>query len=172
MVLDEVWAQRVLAQRALQSLCNIGLEIRDKDRVRTCYDFLILDIDVVALRDGRMPAGQAGVGLRQGDPQIARFLPVLEGKPVLASVRQRGIDRALARCLQRRKCGVLDEFLARREHKGKSRGGPDIEPGMVGLAAKAPPSLQIGGSMPGQSRAVLGLLFSPLVSVAGPRASE
>jgi hypothetical protein len=34
-----------------------------------------------------------------------------------------------------------------------------------------PPSLQIGGLMPGRSRAAFGLLFSPLASVAGPRAS-
>ena len=69
MVLDEVWAQRVLAQRALQSLCNIGLKIRDKDRVRTCCDFLILDIDVVALRDGRMPAGRQGSASGRATPR-------------------------------------------------------------------------------------------------------
>ncbi|WP_197432069.1 MULTISPECIES: NAD(P)H-dependent oxidoreductase, partial [Sphingomonadales] len=32
--------------------------------------------------------------------------------------------KADARCLKRREGGVLDEFLARREHKGKARGGP------------------------------------------------
>src|SRR3546814_3103275 len=53
--------------------------------------------------------------------------------------------------LQRRKCGVLDEFLARREHEGKSRGGADIEPGMVGLAAKA---LRDAGKLAGEHHAM------------------